>query len=993
MSTGFGKSTDAPLTRYRKTTVTFDDALQAVWQPPVQIDRPAEACGQTKDSKKVDVHYVNKIGWQVRAHQADYGKVHESAVAQAGTLSAASGAILKASGFTESDYQRRSGLTGVTYNPDVPTTGRPGLQKNVPAGTDWDDASFNLSADQTAFPGPTYSDAACEMDRVVVTTDPHLPTEQVHFWFEMPASSIAGYGSLVQFYFNGPAGSDAELKGKGNYCLRLRGDGLAKLFEYGTDPDDDTSFLWAERFAFVYEPSNHLSAFKTYHVTVVSDSVQTPSGAYKGSKIVFSTLGIANRSIVPALADAAASAIKVGSKVPGSELPVYYPPKVTDEATELIAARVDVRRDLRAVFHVMKSTFPETGQLTDGVFSLDFFPTDDTSFTFEWYSATDDLAGATIDAKLFDAETGVELPGSLNFTDQYGGSKTYTPTDRQRYYYVQVDFATAGFFTPTFFGWRLFRDPVVGIWDSTGHTTTVDDSRGSPPSLPKAQVSSVSVKGADGDPSDAGAVVVIEDYTELCPFLRGRDGVPVKVETTYDSGGTDKSVLFRGYTQGASGVPRKGTGKTPDTSKYPSPYWTKYSVPCVGEWRKLSDALAPRRFTWFDRAMNEPWLVSDFCSTLLRAAGYPDSMIDVPSSPLKMWPQGQTQNLLEPSDPIAPVLVRTVQEYFGGWLVFDENAGTDGMWRVLEQKLAPYRILARFMSGHPSDGGSTATVPHVDGAYGTATIDGEAVPVTFMRRGTFASWVERPEGNCVTVYGGALSEDAAKLGQNAGSMLTQTLVNVRSYNALNLAEAHVNYPAPSTDGGLSDYLGYYAPIRVFDPSLSTQEAVDWVCRRVYQYACFARKYVTFDAPLLLVTDPDDTEQTNPRPLRFYDAVEMWNPATQDFDTYLVVSCDPQWGKDGFQWAHYRLMTTTNIDEFTSPPPSKTSYDFLSTYVAKSVMGLDTRVSKPGQKQFKMSGLNDWVNLPEPTSPTIQDLDPDSATFGDLSPSLDFAALS
>lgn len=488
-------------------------------------------------------------------------------------------------------------------------------------------------------------------------------------------------------------------------------------------------------------------------------------------------------------------------------------------------------------------------------------------------------------------------------------------------------------------------------------------------------MSSVNIQEQDTDPQNAAAILTLNDFVGNVDFLSVRDCVPVKIETTYDAGGTNKSVLFRGYTQGASSKIKKGTSPFPD--------WREYNVPCCGEWRRLLDTLSPRRFTWFDRGMDRPWRVTDLVVTLLLSAGYPESMVEDPNLDVELFGFEENQSILEPSDPIAPVIVRILTEYLGAYLTFDENAGTRGMWRILQQKTAPYNNLARFMTGHPGSG----KLPHVDGAYGTDTVGSQTIVKTFIQFGSDSWSVERPEGNCVVVFGSAPAAASAKQGYDGAAMMTQVLYNVDSFNFLNLASGDDGYPDPTNP----DFLGWAAPIKVYDPTLTSEFAVNWVARRVFQYACFSRKTLTFKAPLILVTDSEDAEQTNPRPLRFYDAVQVWSGS--DYDQYLVKACTPSYTKDGFQWATYELITTPNISDFMAPPVGDDHVARMFRAVMQGMFGLSPggSISQPQQKQY-WGRTQDWMALPEPTLGVIQDLDNTSGTFGDLIPMLGFDGL-
>ncbi len=112
---------------------------------------------------------------------------------------------------------------------------------------------------------------------------------------------------------------------------------------------------------------------------------------------------------------------------------------------------------------------------------------------------------------------------------------------------------------------------------------------------------------------------------------------------------------------------------------------------------------------------------------------------------------------------------------------------------------------------------------------------------------------------------------------------------------------------PTADPTSQDYTnGQFEPIYVVAFGL-TQHAVDVLCRRTFAVACHAVKVVKFTAPLVLVTDPADTHQTNPRPLRYYDPVYLQQGGVDA--QFLVRNCNPHVRRDRFQWAEFELQST------------------------------------------------------------------------------------
>lgn len=164
-------------------------------------------------------------------------------------------------------------------------------------------------------------------------------------------------------------------------------------------------------------------------------------------------------------------------------------------------------------------------------------------------------------------------------------------------------------------------------------------------------------------------------------------------------------------------------------------------------------------------------------------------------------------------------------------------------------------------------------------------------------RGTLSTWTDAPEGNLVLVTG------SGQLGSIGRDKVSAWAANPVSFDVRDLGLADPQGPDPDHP----DYLGHMVPIYVLDPAIaggsdaeSNERAAKWVCRRVYDIACHGVRRMTFEAPLLLVTDPLDEFQSNPRPLRWYDPVYV------DSTIFLVRSCNPTYVKDGVQMATYEL---------------------------------------------------------------------------------------
>lgn len=949
-----------PVTKYRSTIITLNDFAPSASELGMVYERLAKHIGQGVESKRSNVVYHPNVGWQLEPYQFRAHFFYERTAGQGKIQTVADGLLTVADGFEEANTFAQKSLTGVTYT-GAPSQGAPMVQKRVSSS-----GSFNtsLAADEAAFPGPTYTDIV-HFDRIALTTSNHEPTEAIKFAFYVPAAANETSGRLLSFYFCGPAGSDGALVGTGRYCVSFFGDGMAELQELGAGG------VWKSRFKFQFAPAKFVRG-AVHFVDIVSDAFDDGTDGYRGRYIVFySSSQSDNWGLISTFSKVAEDAIKLSSK---TLLPIYQIPRATNEPVQLAPNRVDIRRDIRAHFAITKMEYPTSGSLEDEAFSVDFEMTDlDSPFTFEWYAFTPE--GTTVDAKLYDASTGVELTSTTNFVDQIGGSKDCTPNQGQRHYYVKFEITSDGSRTPTIKSWRIYRDAVIETPDVTPEEIAFRAPSGV--NLPLADLLSVSIDGPSAESADESARLSLNDYTgDLADTLLYQTRIPITVETTYDAGGTNRAVLFRGYVDTAD-AQRKAGDKAVD---YADKSWHQYDLNCVGEWKRLMDALAPKRFTWmtfdYDTLQIRPAKITRMIYLLLRWAGYPASMIDVPDLDIRLFSLSGEDFVTEQGTPVADIIAGLARDYLGGWMIFDPSAGTYGKWRLILPAQPPYNILAKFDTRHPGDG-KLAT--HY-GSYGTETSGSQTIQKTFVARGTFTKKRYPPEGNIVTVYGSGIGEAGADAGSSQGVHFTATRYNPNSANFAGLAPSDPLYPRPGPSN--PDYIGHAVPIKVLDASLNTQEAVDWVCNRVFDYACVSREHWTFDAPLLLVTDANDAEQLAPRPLRFYDAVQVFDDIANGWKTFLVLRCTPSYKSDQVQMASYEVVSSSTVEKGPPAMPSLTETMNTPSRMVLKAMGFARRQALSGaaQKQFQQTSA--WMALPEKQGASIQVTDTASPHFGE-----------
>jgi aryl carrier-like protein len=919
--------------------------------------------GKSSQSEKDSVVYLPGIGWQLRGLQFDYGNAFELTAAQGGILSVGGGGLTVAASFDEFDAFAQKTLSGVSYGSGVQSAGSPFIQKRVAAGDSW---SLAITADQAGWNSPDTASDTADMDRVAKGAANHEPDDAVFLAFYVPGGGLSSASSVLSVHFTGPAGADAAGVGSGQYCLKLRADGLGTLYER----DRTTATEWIKRHTLVWDALGGSIYNRMAWITIISDSRDNGAGGFIGSKISFFPSSIpfhpekTDGAVAAAIGHAASSII---ASKPDKYGLIYSVPKSEENTSVLAPIRVDVRRDVRAMIQIGNLTYPDSGTLFDDVVSLPFLPTDDEPFYLYWWGNVP--TGTTLEAEMFDAETGVKLTDEADIViDGLGGIRTYTPNVRQRRYRVKISFTSTGNKTPTLTHWQILR---TNVFENTSLTTVEAPAQGTSPALPTLSlVEEINIDGQESVPAESGASFTVDDYTGELATTLAKGGVPVKIETTFDTSG-DYVTLFRGYIQTAS-AQQMGAG----AKNWAGKDWKRYRVQSVGEWARLQEAIAPMRYSWFDKAANQPYKVTDAVREML-SMSYPSSLVSIPDIDVRLFSLEQDALITEPGAPIGEAAFRMARDYLGGYLLWDDSAGTLGKWRMLQQKVPPYNNLAKFYLDHP--GG--LALPHVSAAYGTSTSGAQTILHTFVRKGSMRSWTERAEGNIVIVVGGGAGEDAAVTGIGGAARITQVAVNVNSYNFLGLDPSDDGYP----DGTHPDYIGRVVPIVVSDTSLSSQLAVDWVCRRTFDYSAHAREHVVFSAPLILVTDTEDSEQQRPRPLRYYDAVQL-QQLDGSFKQYFVLKCSPKYRKDGVQMAEYHLVRQSNIDELAAMPRpgSRSVGDQLAAFAKSAVSGTLDRVSRFWSGNQAASGSrSEWMSLAEPTGDAIQDLDPTSASFGEF----------
>jgi len=965
----FGDANAIALTPDRKTYVTLDEHFPSATQPFLAFSRLHGEMAHSIGATRENVVYMPSIGWQMKSIQSDAGAIQELTTAETGIYSG--GLLACASAYSEiNTYRKMSELPGVTYAAGVHSAGSKFWAKRIAAGVSWD--TGNLAADLASFPQPFPSEDYCFVDRAAVSTANHEPNDALYFRFTNP--SIGSGGTLLTAYFTGPAGGNKSGIGIGQYAVKVRGDGTMALYER-----EKTTLNWLFRARFNWINTSYASSELTSLLVISSNATETPDGRWIGDKIRMAVVNVANDgfTLIELITGLAVNAIVEAA----GKTPVYSVPQNKKAITQLAPLRLDVRRDTRVQFQISRATFPESGVLIDDPFTLPFQmaqPAGEDSrirLSFFYNTPGDSAMGA----QLIDQD-GAELPGRIEEADtNSGGTISYASPSGDaipRNYRVKFFFYSSsdGRKTPTLLRYNVYRDAVFTTPETTPVETPYTAAGISLMSRAIESGAGITINQGAKDCSEDSASFTLADFTDSLGILRTKGRIPVKVEVSLN--GT-RTTIFRGYTQDQSGD--RMVRRAPNWAGYPDKDAHHYQLQAAGEWTRLSEALAPKTFTWSqDLGVLgfAAFKVTDIITTLLKTA-YPPSMINIQDLPLRPMSNDDGTLTMQFNDPIQPIVKKLAADYLGAWVIFDYSTGDHGQWRLITSRQAPFTPLARFYRTPVSGAGPQLVHPIAAYTNVISGTDSRQIPGALIHAGTLTPGFDPPEANVVYVNGlgkrDALEEDST---QNLATALT---VNYSSFNALGIAEGAPGYPDPNNP----DFLGRYVPIWVYDPTISTREVAEWVAYRYWQTACHGVYKLKFTAAALFVTDFDDADQVRPRLLRYYDPVSV-EKEDGTFETWLVVGCVLNYSKDHIMTATYDLVRPTNLETINGILPGKRGMEYLRTIRNREVRRYTAQAGEA--HVFGGTAIYGWqasnaVRLPDQGGEPMQVIDPNSSDFG------------
>lgn len=901
---------DTAMTPGRSTWLRMDVSESAMAVTPYSLYRNqwGVARGGIDPHTSPDVIQIGTGAWCLKAYNMNGPQVSErSDRGAAGQLRLAH--FSTPAGVVEVPRWRYpSDLAGMPALPaGVAASGDYYLQKSIGASGTF---AATMAADIAAYGQVVPPSNTRPLDRVAVGNI-DLPQEQaIEFGFDASGQSGHHPDILKVVYL----GSATNTDGTGAYAVAYLADGRCQLWQMnGADPPTQVD-EWG------YTQPTRAGGTPTV-MRITPHRTFTGAGFMLfESGVNYSTLG--STTFNGGFANAA-SATQHVYVTPPNRSGGTSPARVTGHGP----LRVDTPRDHRIPFKVARHIYPPTGVLTDNPMTLPWHTSGSNSdtaatITLQWQSVIP--GGCGLVGKLYSNDTKAELPSLISTTIS---TKVYRwPPGGISGVYAVFEFSSSpdGLSTPFLWGYKVLHNGYLAQQGMTEIPT---------------RVRAISVTGPEKDTTHETASCEVKDVTGSLSLLATRAMIAAQMETQYDPDHPHlRSCLIRGYITRAEGRDR-GTVSTKAVgggSQYPSADWVDYSLQIAGIHERLKRTLTFFRLPLIDDSGDggtvtaaQGFRVTDVIKALLGYAGFEPSRIDVPASPIRFYASatGGEDLILDPLSNVIDTVQHMAAEYLGWYLIYDGNIGPAdpltgepmGMIRLRKPNVpavpwdvTTYNILARFTTKGPGAGKlahkSQSYAPPTDQFHYVSRGGKVIAPILKEpggKRSSWVSWVRPPEANAVIVTGsGALLQN-----KDGEAKVAQWAVNPQSYNAFVASDGS---SVATADLGSPDFLNFISPVVRFDTNLSNQQTVDIFTRRIYDVACHGVKCAKFDAPLVLVNDADDhlpLADKRPRPLRYYDAIEIERKGT--VEVWLIRNCNPYYTKDDHQFAHYEIEKAYN----------------------------------------------------------------------------------
>lgn len=759
-------------------------------------------------------------------------------------------------------------LPGVSTPITLPPRAHPVFKRVVPAGETW---NADLTADLTVNPKPTLPSQHVAMDRLLIGRQTYAPNQGYIFGFYAPPTSGSVNDSLHTFYFGG--GTDitpGPSINAGRWCLTLRGSGEALLFEKQT-----LTWILRDEFKWSNEPRPRGG------LTLIEVL------PYGKDKIIFRSSAIAS-DITEGGRYFAAGTFRRNKSDFIAHLYQHSTPQAghthVHDVTGAGAIAADFRRDWRFEWFCGLQSYPTQADLYDEVIEIPIVPA---GTKMRVISRNEQPPETSIEFEVYDADTHAPLSSSADAIGKYwisnAGQRFYYPRYRMN---ASPDLLRA----PLLFDGMLVVDGFLNFTQPTPTSIRVLDA---------------SVTGHDyNSPDHESAVIEVYDDQNALLLLKDRARVQCRLSTdclTYDIDTGEplptSSVLIDGEILNAVASPiPHATG-----ASWPVADASRYNLTIGGKWTRIWDLELESSYPLFRTVTRpdtggdtssswEPLTVFEIVTGLFYLAGFTENFVDLPEIPYRYQLTGtREKDILTSGTIIGEAILKFIGLYTDVLLFWDPNAMKDpnetmeGVWRGVYYPELPFHFVWNFTRFGPDSG----NLIHVPESYPENT--------TFTEH--YHEWVEPPEFNHLQMIG-------ATDGADDGYKVTAEYKNRRSYKA--------DQDQDEPDQHHPDYIGHEVLRKVFLPELTTQEATNYVGRRLFKETCFGYPRADFDAPLVLLEDPDDAYQIRPRPLRLGDMVQI------DGRPAMIMNCNPSSRKgrgDLYQQAYYEVIYR---DSFVGP---------------------------------------------------------------------------
>lgn len=863
-----GSPLHGTLTEGRRTLVTWGLTEEVLAEPSFVMRRYGRQMSPTAIS---NVERLASGVW-ILTPIGGRSEIHELDALQADTLRLAD--VNAASTFTEVAMNRRlDELTGIGAAGTVAATSDYFFTKRVAAGASWN-ATVPGGPTQVSLPTANYP-----MDRVLVAKNPHDAQTSYQFSLLAPGTAISSPDWLATFYFGGSliGVSTAAHTGYGAFALSLAGTGRARLQEWV-----DGAWTLVNEWRFEQVGQGAISAISVRIVPHFPRHIEfrTITTAFDDG-LLNELAAIGKLAIKAARNDTSGVTAFVHDVTNRGALAAGPSANELLPITGIGPVALDVRRDLACRVQIHRLQFPSSGTLSDGAFTLPVGVVADrlaklTLLGYDYYP--DGLTAGTSFSGVLQTAAGAALATAAETYTLGGASHTFagyvpaggTNAVRARFTLQNLETPGARWHSPALVAYEVERRPVIQSYEQGEFTGGI--------------LREFSITSAGYQLDHESASLTIDDVSNQLGALRTRGKIGCRLEISYPAdayGPTGATIAFEGY---GSRITAKRRGKI--GREYPSPLWYQFDAELTGKQDRLQGRFFMTRRYFNDEATSPsgrtqrtggpplPWKVTDAVRVVLQDNGVSDNRMSIFDDDIRLWVRSNQDAegtlVVPPGTSVTEYLTRIARDYLNAALIFDPNAGSSGMWRLVQPPDGTEPIRWNFVTPPPAGN----RLSHLSASYGAST--GPCFEIQFHP--------VAPEGNVLTFSGGNRPGTATRV--------QWQLVNPASWNS-------PVHPSSANIDDL-DHLGFIQPIEYVDVTVTDPAAALFFARRLYNLACRGELWAEWTGELVLIAPSDDPLLTvrKRRMLRTGDAV------TIDGARYIIESVNPAVKKSHMMTAHY-----------------------------------------------------------------------------------------